>query len=89
MAQWYSFMQIAFSWKIEFEREKSKSEAIYEGFMPEEYEDSYLETLAVYRKIAVGMLQYDTFLMHGAVVGNRSERTDAEGKAVLFKGGLT
>ncbi len=30
---------------------------------------SYLETLAVYRKIAEKMLDYDTFLMHGAVVG--------------------
>ncbi len=29
---------------------------------------SYMETLAVYRKISEAMLQYDTFLMHGAVV---------------------
>lgn len=30
--------------------------------------ESYLETLAVYRKICESMLAYDTFLMHGAVV---------------------
>ena len=30
--------------------------------------DSYLETLAIYRKIAQEMLRFDTFLMHGAVV---------------------
>lgn len=30
---------------------------------------AYLETLAVYRKIAETMLDDDTFLMHGAVVG--------------------
>ena len=37
----------------------------------------YLETLAVYRKIAEGMLDYDTFLMHGAAVCHN-------GKAYLF-----
>ena len=30
--------------------------------------DGYLETLAVYRKISEMMLQYNVFLMHGAVV---------------------
>lgn len=35
---------------------------------PEMYEGAYLETLAVYRKIATAMLDYDTFLMHGAAV---------------------
>ncbi len=30
--------------------------------------DGYLETLAVYRKISEAMLDFDTFLMHGAVV---------------------
>ena len=30
---------------------------------------AYLETLAVYRKIANKVLDYDTFLMHGAVIG--------------------
>ena len=31
-------------------------------------QNDYLETLAVYRKIAEAILEYDTFLMHGAVV---------------------
>ena len=54
---------------IEFEREKSRREAMIEGIPLLDYSDDYLETLAIYRKIAVGMLQYDTLLMHGAVVG--------------------
>lgn len=38
--------------------------------LPEVCEDkAYLETLAIYRKICEAMLDYDTFLMHGAVVG--------------------
>lgn len=32
-----------------------------------------LESLAVYRKIAEGMIQYDTFLMHGCVVASGNE----------------
>ena len=32
------------------------------------YRNSYLETLAVYRKISEAMVDYDTFLMHGAVI---------------------
>lgn len=32
------------------------------------HSDGYLETLAVYRKISKAMLDYDTFLMHGAVI---------------------
>ena len=37
---------------IAFERAKSVQENIQEGVPVQEYEDSYLETLAVYRKIA-------------------------------------
>ncbi len=62
---------------ILYEREKSKREAAYEGIPCPEFSHSYLETLAVYRKIAVGLLDYGTFLMHGAVVG-------LHGKAYLF-----
>ena len=62
---------------IAFERNKSKKEAEYENLPRTDFTDSYLETLAVYRKIAVCLLNYDTFLMHGAVVGLR-------GKAYLF-----
>ncbi|MGN0183255.1 MAG: hypothetical protein ACI4DP_12745 [Candidatus Ornithomonoglobus sp.] len=32
------------------------------------YSDSYLETLAVYRKIADKLLDYDTILFHGSVI---------------------
>lgn len=32
------------------------------------YKNSYLETLSVYRKISEALLDYDIFLMHGAVV---------------------
>lgn len=53
---------------IEYERVKNIREAETEGIIPVDYPDSYLETLAVYRKIAVQMLARDTFLLHGAVV---------------------
>jgi hypothetical protein len=56
---------------IEYERQKSIREAILEHLRPIAYSDSYLETLAVYRKIAAHMLAYDTFLMHGSVVAVR------------------
>ena len=46
---------------IAYEREEAKQEHV-------SYGDSYLETLAVYRKIAEALLEYDIFLMHGAVV---------------------
>jgi hypothetical protein len=67
---------------IEFEREKSFREAVYEGIVPVPYPEPYLETLAVYRKIASSMIEFDTFLMHGAVVGMKSDSDTAE--AVLF-----
>lgn len=34
--------------------------------------NSYLETLAVYRKICTALLEFETFLMHGAVVGYKN-----------------
>lgn len=37
----------------------------------------YLEELAVYRKIAEAMLEYDTFLMHGSVIA-------VDGQAYMF-----
>jgi len=53
---------------IEYEQEKNIKEAEIEGIAPVQYTDSYLETLAVYRKIVTRLLVYDIFLMHGAVV---------------------
>ena len=53
---------------IEFERVKSIREAETEGIAPVDYPDPYLETLAIYRQIATGMLSRDTILLHGAVI---------------------
>lgn len=60
---------------INFEREKfentnSETDAKY-------FSDSYLETLAVYRKIAEQMIDYSTWLFHGSVVA-------VDGNAFLF-----
>ncbi|MGN0793542.1 MAG: hypothetical protein ACI4MG_03600 [Aristaeellaceae bacterium] len=62
---------------IAFEKEKSRREAICEGRAPFDYSDAYLETLAVYRKIAAGLLDHDTLLFHGSVVA-------VDGAAYLF-----
>ena len=53
---------------IDFEREKSAREDEIEGIPVRHFSDSYLEELAVYRKIAEKMLDYDTILFHGSVV---------------------
>lgn len=53
---------------IEYEREKSALEDRKEGLPIRNFPDSYLETLAVYRKIAENLLAYDTVLFHGSVV---------------------
>ncbi len=47
--------------QIEYERNK-------EGESGKAWSDGYLETLAVYRGISEALLDYDTFLMHGAVI---------------------
>ena len=62
---------------IRFEREKSLRDAALEGKPALLYPDPYLETLAVYRKIAVRMLKHDTWLMHGSAVA-------VGGEAFLF-----
>ena len=62
---------------IAFEREKSKREAAAEHIPYIDFKDSYLETLAVYRKIVTNLLNYNAFLMHGAVIG-------LGGKAYMF-----
>ncbi len=53
---------------IAFEREKSAREDALEGIPPRSYSDGYLETLAVYRKIAETAPDYDTVLFHGSCV---------------------
>lgn len=62
---------------IDYERKKSADESIIEGKTPINYSDDYLEQLAVYRKIAVKMLDFNTFLFHGSAVA-------VDGQAYLF-----
>lgn len=50
------------------EVERSARENIREGLPVQRYSSTYLETLAVYRKIVDRLLEYDTFLFHGSVV---------------------
>lgn len=52
---------------IDYERQKFQKNEKELGLYTY-YSDAYLETLAIYRKIALKMLDYDTFLMHGSVV---------------------
>ena len=62
---------------IDFEREKSAREDIKEGIPIRHFSDAYLETLAVYRKIADRLLSCDTLLFHGSVIA-------VDGEGYLF-----
>lgn len=53
---------------ITFEREKSIREDQLEGKPVRTFHDAYLETIAVQRKIAEHLFEYDTLLFHGSVV---------------------
>ena len=53
---------------IAFEREKSAQEDEKAGIPIRQFSDDYLETLAVYRKIAEKMPDYDIILFHGSCV---------------------
>lgn len=53
---------------IDFEREKSAREDMREGIPIRQFSYGYLETLAVYRKIAERMPEHDTILFHGSCV---------------------
>ena len=53
---------------IDYERKKSAAADTAEGRTPHVSPDDYLEELAVYRKIAEKMPEYDTFLFHGSAV---------------------
>ena len=53
---------------IDFERQRANRNHQKEGLPPVVYSDSYLETLALYRKMAEQLVQEDVILMHGAVV---------------------
>ncbi len=62
---------------IIYEREKAAREDKKEGLQVRHIPDAYLETLAVYRKIADYLLQHDVFLFHGSAVS-------VDGEAYLF-----
>ena len=53
---------------IDFERRKSAEEDELEGNTVTIFSERYLETLAVYRKIAEKMVEFDTLLFHGSVI---------------------
>lgn len=53
---------------IDFERKKSAMEDEKEGIPTRHFPDGYLETLAVYRKIAGKMTDYNIILFHGSAV---------------------
>ena len=67
---------------IAFEQEKSDREAEIEGIRKQKFSDEYLETLAVYRKIAGEMLSRSTLLMHGSTIA-----VDGEGYLFTAKSG--
>lgn len=62
---------------IAYERSVSDRTALAEGRKPYPFSDSYLETLAVYRKVAAGLSSYGTVLFHGSVIA-------VDGEAYLF-----
>ena len=62
---------------ISYERMRSDRDAERNGQEPGMYTDAYLETLAVYRKIAEWMPMQGILLFHGSVVA-------VDGKAYLF-----
>lgn len=68
---------------IDFERGKSACEHIIEGREIVNYPDSYLEELAVYRKIAEKMPEFNTFLFHGSAIS-----VDGEGYMFTAPSGI-
>lgn len=62
---------------IAYERQRSARADELEGAAVREHAEPYLETLAVYRKLAKLLVQDDILLMHGAVVA-------VDGQAYLF-----
>lgn len=68
---------------IAFERERSEAEDKREGLPVRYFSDEYLETLAVYRKIAERMPEYNTLLFHGSCVA-----VDGEGFLFVANSGV-
>ncbi|WP_352403154.1 hypothetical protein [Kandleria vitulina] len=67
---------------IDYERMKSKEEDLYEGKPIRIFSDSYLETLAVYRKLVEELLSQDILLFHGSAIA-----VDEEGYLFTAKSG--
>ncbi len=63
-----AFSVCIFPEDIAFEREKSACEDQLAGRAIRNFSDEYLETLAVYRKIAVKLLDDDRLLCHGSAI---------------------
>lgn len=59
------------------EREKAKAERELEGLPPCDFPSAYLETLALYRKIAEELLEHNIILFHGSTLS-------LDGKAYIF-----
>lgn len=62
---------------IDYERKLDERERAFEEKKPYTFSDDYLETLAVYRKIAALLLDDNVLLFHGSVIS-------VEGQAFLF-----
>lgn len=62
---------------IEAERAQSEQTRIEEGLPDYAFDDPYLETLAVYRKIATACVSRGRLLMHGSVIA-------VDGRAYMF-----
>lgn len=53
---------------IEAERQRSELQDMTEGIPKRSFSDSYLETLALYRKLTTPLLERDILVFHGAAV---------------------
>ena len=62
---------------IEAERKQSEETRVEEGLPPYAFDDAYLETLAVYRRIATACVSRGRLLMHGSVIA-------VDGRAYMF-----
>ena len=62
---------------ISYERERSAQTDRAEGREVREFSDGYLETLAVYRKLVLALLEDDFLLMHGSAIA-------VDGEAYIF-----
>lgn len=62
---------------VRAEQERSAREDELEGRPVRQFSDAYLESLAVFRKIAERLPEYDTMLFHGSAVA-------VDGRAYLF-----